>query len=463
MFGRGADQVIGRPLSMLIPADSRELHHHLVAEFADGGDTSRSMAGRTVEAVRRDGSRFPVAITIARAHIDGHPISTALIRDVTEARRARRELQFATEFNQRIVDALDALVIVIDVKGKVLVFNEACERATGYRLADFITPDVTQRLLVPPDDLERSRGALIPLLVGEVAHVSVESGWQTKDGGVRWIRWSNVALTDDHGKVSHVIGTGIDVTHERELETRLEASQRLEMLGQLAAGVAHDLNNMLAVTQGQLEFLEDTEDLPSSALPRLGAMASALRRANALVANLATPGSRSASAGGVIRAHKVIASLARLMEDSLGRDIELHLDLAALDDAVWIDPTRFEQVLLNLIVNARDALEGSGRVTVASRTSRGPDAPDGFLLTVTDNGRGMDGPTLDRAFEPFFTTKTAGGGLGLATSAMVVEAVGGLMSADSDGSSGTTMSVWLPQSADSWGSPARPGPDERRH
>ena len=408
------------------------------------------MAGRTVTAVRRDRSRFPIEVTISRAHIDGHPISTGLIRDVTEARRARRELQFATEFNQRIVDTLDALVIVFDVRGRVIVFNHACERATGFRLADLTSGEVAEQLLVPADEIPGTRASLVPLLTGEVDRTTVESGWRTKDGGLRRIRWSNTALTDDDGTVTHVIGTGIDVTHERALETQLENSQRLELLGQLAAGVAHDLNNMLTVTQGQLEFLGETEELPSSVLPRLEAMASALRRANALVANLSTTGSRSVTHGGTIHAHEVITSLVRLMEDSLGRDIDLQLDLAALDDNVAIDDTRFEQVLLNLIVNARDALGGSGHVTVAARTARMPDGSGagGFLLTVTDDGPGMDASTLERAFEPFFTTKPAGGGLGLATSAMVVDAAGGSIWADSDGSSGTTMSVWLPQSAD---------------
>ncbi len=249
---------------------------------------------------------------------------------------------------------------------------------------------------------------------------------------MRRIRWSNTVLTDDQGAVTHIIGTGIDVTHERDLENQLETSQRLEMLGQLAAGTAHDLNNMLAVAQGYLEFLGETEGLPPDAGARIDSIDSSLRRARALVANL-SPTNHSGRPGSVVSGHALVRSLARLLGDVLGSGIVLQIDVGALDDRLRIDPTRFEQVLLNLVVNARDAVGGAGHVTVATRTARGPAGPDGFLLTVVDDGPGMNEHTLARALEPFFTTKPSGGGLGLATSAMVVEAAGGVITAESDG------------------------------
>ena len=328
------------------------------------------------------------------------------------------------------------------------MFNKACERATGYRAEEVEGHDMVE-LLVAAEDGPRIRRALGELVAGH--HRSVlESDWLTAKGPRRRIAWSNSVLLDDAGEVTHIVRIGMDVTHERELEQQLLATQRVETLGQLASGIAHDFNNLLSIIRGHVELVSDLDGMPPDARRRLEAIDSAVRRGSALTANLTRLDRSAPEVLEVLHVNEATESLSRLLVDVLGVDVVLELNLAAADDRVHIDSTGFEQVLLNLVLNACDAMAGHGVVTIATQSAADAYGRPGVLMTVADTGAGMDAPTLARVFEPFFTTKaqSAGSGLGLATARLIVDSAGGAITADSTPGDGAVISVWYPRATE---------------
>jgi len=438
IFGWSAEEVMGRPLELLLPHEGDE-------DPAIGLTTLRPRDERgPVSGRRRSGECFPAEVTIARAHVDGHLISTAIVRDVTERERVLRELLFAEEFNRRIIETVGSLVVVIDPTRRVLVFNDACEQATGFRFEDVVGCDIID-LLVPPEERATVRRSLDELARGRRTS-SLEHHWMTSFGGRRLISWSHTVLVDDRQQVTHIVSTGTDVTHQRELEEQLATAQHLETLGQLASGIAHDFNNVLSIMRGHLELLADTEDLPAPARARVDALDAVVGRAVGIMANLTTLNRNEPEHAQVISLNEATQALARLLVDVIGPDIALGLSLDATDDRVSIDPIRFDQALINLVLNACDAVDGRGLVRIRTTTTSNGDRVPGVRVAVTDTGTGMDDATLSRAFEPFFTTKApgVGSGLGLATTRRIIEAAGGSVSASSTLGKGTTVELWIP-------------------
>ncbi len=445
LLGWSAQEVVGQPLTTILPEAISDRHIGLVEGFSQEASVSRRMGERpTLRAVRKNGETFPAEITISRVRVDDRWISTAIIRDVTERDKASEELRFAEQFNRQIIDTIGALVVVSDPEGHILVFNHACERATGFGFEDVVGRDLLETL-IPEEERPEVRGVLTDLVERGAASTHAND-WLTADGGRRHIRWSNTAVLAESGELTHVIGTGIDVTHELELEQQIVSAQRLEMLGQLTGGIAHDFNNALAIMHGHLELLYETEGLPPAARSRVASIGAALKRAEGVVANLTTLSRPVPDRSAVIALNQTTESLGELMSEVLGHDVVLELELRASRNRVVIDPTRFEQVLLNLVLNVCDAMSGHGRVTITSTSTASSEGTPGVLLTVADTGKGMDSATLARAFEPFFTTKHpgAGTGVGLATAKLIVESAGGAIWAESTADAGTIVFVWFP-------------------
>lgn len=443
LFGWSADEALGQPLSTIVPPDVADRHDAFVEQFASEQGNWRAMGARPpLVVLRRDGEPFPAEITISNARIDDHWVQTAIIRDVTAQQGTLRELRRADEFGRRVIASLDALVVVLDRDLKVVMFNAACERVTGHLFDDLVGRDLVE-LVVAADERDGYRARLRRVFTsgGTTTH---EADWLTATGTRRRMRWTYAALHDESGEVLHVIGTGVDVTRERQLERQMVAAERLELLGQLAGGIAHDLNNVLAIIAGHVELLGDTDGLPGTARARVDSISAALRRAVGLVENLTTAKIEESAPPALLSVNAAVDSLAQLLAGVLGPTIELDLDLGASTDLVAIDPTRLEQVLLNLVLNARDAMPGGGRVTVSTRSDAAAAGPATLHLAVSDTGEGMDDEALAHAFEPFFTTKESGTGIGLATAELIIRSASGTMEATSAPAAGTTVAISLP-------------------
>ncbi len=288
-----------------------------------------------------------------------------------------------------------------------------------------------------------------------------EAHWRHKDGTLVDVGVSLVPLSTDLGFVAVVS----DLTARRkaeaekaELEVRLARAQRMESIGRLAGGVAHDFNNLLTVILAHAAFLED--DLPAGAPARedAGRIREAGDRAKALTGQLLAMANPRASGGRTADLHQVISAMATMLGRLIGEDIELRTELAPGTAHVRADASQIEQMVMNLVVNARDAMPGGGQLTISTRIvaldaegarSHPPVEPGAFVrLCVSDTGVGMDPATLEHAFEPFFTTKEAGKGtgLGLATVYGLVRQAGGCVEVMSKPGR-TVFDLWLPEAA----------------
>ena len=280
-----------------------------------------------------------------------------------------------------------------------------------------------------------------------------ELAFRRADGGRVVTEVSATPLFDDDGSYAGSTAIVIDTTERRELETRLQQAERLETVGQLAGGIAHDFNNILAVILNYASFVE--ERLPADSLLRddVQQISRAAARASELTRQLLIFGRRDPASPQTIEVNRLIADTERLLAHSLGEHLALTTTPCPETCFVRADPAQLENALLNLVVNARDAMPDGGSITIETRRDG-----DRVVIAVRDDGPGMDPEVADRAFEPFFTTKPKGEGtgLGLATVYGAIAASGGEVTIDSAPGAGTTVSLSLPVVAEPEETPASP-------
>jgi signal transduction histidine kinase len=261
-------------------------------------------------------------------------------------------------------------------------------------------------------------------------------------GSVVWVEISESALRRGDATSPLQVVVLRDVTERTNLRQQLLQAQTMESVARLAGGIAHDVNNVLSVMRGQVELLQDDLDVLESARARIDSVQRATDRAAALTDDLMAF-SRQRDEPEAFDAHERLHDVRELFHQVLGTAVTLELELAANPATIVADPNRIEQAVLNLVVNARDAMPAGGQVTIATRTDP---ATRAFVLSVTDTGAGMDAATRARIFEPFFTTKPPGfgTGLGLSTTDDIVRAAGGTIEVDSQRGRGTTFTVTFP-------------------
>ena len=276
-----------------------------------------------------------------------------------------------------------------------------------------------------------------------------------KSGGTIHAAWSFSPIVRK-GRVSHVVASYRDTTEKRRLQEALVHSQRLDAVGRLAGGVAHDFNNLLSVINGYCEMLEPKISDRPQALRELNEIHKSGLRASALTRQLLAFGRRQPMDARVTNFNRIVQENAEIMARLVGSAGKLDLDLARDLENVRADPTQFQQVLLNLVLNARDALRDNGRIIISTSNrelkagrSRDTNIPPGeyVCLSVKDNGTGMDAETQRHLFEPFFTTKAEGKGtgLGLALVYGIVQESGGFVNCHSAVLAGSTFEILLPR------------------
>jgi PAS domain S-box-containing protein len=277
------------------------------------------------------------------------------------------------------------------------------------------------------------------------------------DGTEHWLASAGRALRDATGKARMMRGITYDITSRRGLEEQLRRVQKMEAVGQLAGGIAHDFNNLLTIIHGHVELLSQRLAPGSADARDVGAIQKAADRAAAITGQLLAFGRKQVLQPRALDLRAVVAEIAALLRHLVGATVELQLELA--HEALWVraDESQIEQVVLNLVVNARDAMPDGGKVTLgvdrfsadANAVRPRPGMPQGkyVRITVRDTGVGMDAETQARIFEPFFTTKALGKGtgLGLATVYGVVKQSGGWIWVDSAPGAGTTFEILFPE------------------
>jgi PAS domain S-box-containing protein len=326
--------------------------------------------------------------------------------------------------------------------------NPAWERVLGWSPQDL----VNRRYLdfIHAEDRETTARELQRLNEGE-PHVRLENRFRCKDGAYRSLSWVFVGTQDRNAfyAVAH------DETERRQLEVQFYQAQRTEALGRLAGGIAHDFNNLLGVILGFCEFLQDRVRGDEAARRHLEQIQKAGQSAAQLTRQLLAYSRRQPLAPQVLNTNDVLSGMEKILRRVIGEDIELFLFPAADLGRVKVDPGQLEQVILNLAVNAREAMPRGGVLTIETLNTTldesyaqghaGVNPGDYVMLVISDTGVGMDSATQARVFEPFFTTKEQGTGLGLATVYGIVKQSGGFIWVYSEPGKGTTFKIYFPR------------------
>jgi two-component system cell cycle sensor histidine kinase/response regulator CckA len=387
----------------------------------------------------------------------------SVIRDITAHKRAEARLREQEALFRLIFEQSPLGMALVGLDFTFLRVNDALCRITGYSADELLArgfPAITH-----PDDLDADLAQARRLAAGEIGQYTLEKRYLHKDGREIWVRLNGGVLHDEDGKVRFYLAQVEEITAEREaaeerlrVEQKLQETQQLESLGLLAGGIAHDFNNLLTVILGNTQAA--IGDLPPDSPVRavLLQVEQASQRAADLTRQILAYAGRGRFLVEPLDLNLLIGELDPLLQASIARGVDLGFAFAPELPAVEGDPTQLRQVLMNLVINASEAIgEGGGVIAVATRvlppvevTRAGFELPDelsagGYvLLEVADTGMGMDQATLRRIFEPFFTTKFTGRGLGLAAVQGIVRRHGGQLSVRSEPGRGSTFSVLLP-------------------
>jgi PAS domain S-box-containing protein len=407
LFGYSRKELLGQPGETLVPERSRGVQSENRAEFFTDPATRPLGAGLELFGLRKNRTEFPAEVSVSRIDAEEGTLRFAAIRDVTDRAEADRDLRaLAAELDQtRRVEAAE------------LVQTRRDEAAELVQTRRDEAAELVQTRRVEADELEETRR--------------------------------------------------FEAVDEREkLEAQLNQLRRLESVGQLAGGIAHDFNNLLGIILNYAQFVQDEIGEDSPAARDVEEIRRAAERAAALTRQLLIFSRREVVRKRVLDLNEVVSELDRLLARALGEQVELETHLASGLWPVEADPGQIEQVLVNLAVNARDAMSVGGRLVIETSNhelleERAGASPGRYVrLTVSDTGAGMDQQVADHAFEPFFTTKPkgAGTGLGLSTVYGIVTEAGGQIELYSEPGVGTTVKVYLPATDRGPTPAARPRP-----
>jgi PAS domain S-box-containing protein len=399
---------------------------------------------------RKDGTILDIEVSIGRSKIGERVVDCVVARDPTERREAERAKREGDQRTRMFADAAFEGIVITD-RGRIIDANERAaelvqarlEELVGRELFDFIVPE--------------SRAAVAEYLERGVSHLT-EHELLRADGtrAPAEIRTKTIQFGERNLRVTAIR----DISERKSLEEQVRLAQRMESVGRLAGGVAHDFNNLLTVIMSQVDFLAEASRGPGE-LDELGQIRVAAERAAELTRQLLAFARKQIVEPKVFDVNELVTRIDKLLRRAIGEDVVLKLVPAPDLSRIRADPGQIEQVLINLVVNARDAMEGGGRLTIetanveldAEYAAAHPGVLPGsyVMLSVSDTGVGMSAATLVHVFEPFFTTKSAGKGtgLGLATCYGIVKQNGGSIFVYSELGRGTTFKVYLPRAADS--------------
>ena len=379
---------------------------------------------------------------LVKGRVDGELLVRS-IRYASERGRSLEALERREEHYRSLIENSLDLISILNLDGTIRYASPSHERLLGYPACELVGRNVLS--FVHPEDSARVKLALVNGNNGR----AVECRVYHRDGSLRVLESFSRDLSHVAG-VNGMVVNSRDITERKRLEEQLHHSQRLEAVGRLAGGVAHDFNNLLMVITGYSHMLLDAMHPSDPARLDLEQVVKASERATDLTRQLLAFSRRQGVRASLVDLNALVREMDRMLRRVLGEDIELCVNLAPQLKAVCADPGQIEQVILNMVVNARDAMPGGGKLTLETHNAGTP-AREYVALTVRDTGVGMDAPVLSRIFEPFFTTKEHGTGLGLATSYGIIKENGGDLRVESAPGQGTTFRIELPvapQSAD---------------
>ncbi len=451
LFGYGPDEAIGKNgLDLILSPESHEV---VKASMAETGEVE---IGEIV-CITKDGRRIRVDSHAAPVTYRGRPMRVVTCQDLTQRLAAQAAVRQSEERLRLALDAADLGTWDWDVVIGTAVWSPRVFAILG--IEDPSSNGDLEALLraLHPDDGQALINHIRDTVMASNSAFREEFRIVQAKGAIRWVEARGQVFFNEGGDPIRMAGTLMDVTHRRELEERLERGQRMEALGRLAGGVAHDFNNLLTVVLSSAQMAGGLVGPEHGARKWLSHIQTASEKAAALTKQLLIFARRSVTEPRAVQLDVVIRDVSKMLSSVIGASIHLELSLSSSPWSVYIDPTQAEMLVMNLALNAKDAMPDGGTLRMqtcnlhAPRELYSPDLPtppgDWIMLVVSDTGVGMDEEVRRHLFEPFFTTKSPGKGtgLGLAICHAAVVKAGGRIDVESSKGDGTTFRVLLPR------------------
>jgi two-component system cell cycle sensor histidine kinase/response regulator CckA len=444
MLGYKKSELEATMTSALLHPDDAAREREFFDELVSGSRESYRTESRYVA---RDGTTVwgQVGVALVRSVDDKPRFAIRMVQDMTERKQAEEALRRSEELYRELFENANDIVFTLDLQGNFTGINRAGERITGYARAELLGRNIAELIAPESDEAEYA-------LTGTGDAHTFQCSLVARDGRRVPIEVASRVVHENDQPVG-VQGIARDVSERHELEERLRQAQKMEAVGLLAGGVAHDFNNMLTAITGYSHLavaaLDSGRGVRRSDIEEI---AKASDRAAALTSQLLAFSRKQILRPQVLDLNDVVGEMDKMLRRLIGEQIDVVTAFGAGVGHVKADRGQLEQVILNLAVNARDAMPDGGKLVIETSNAdpdpRAPEARPGphVVLTVTDTGVGMDDETRTRIFEPFFTTKDRGQGtgLGLATVYGVVKQSGGHISVESEPGQGTTFRIYLP-------------------
>ncbi len=442
MLGRSEDELRGLGRSAVVDMEDPRL----AAALEQRRRTGRVREELTL--VRKNGSKFPAEVSSAVLWVgDGNVRTSMIIRDITEKKRAEEALHLWVTALQSAANA----IVITDRDGSILFVNAAFTQLTGYSEEEAIgrNPRILNSGKSP---VSFYKDLWDTILSGKVWHGQLVN--KRKDGSL-YDEEMTVTPVRNGNEVTNFIAIKNDISERKRLQEQLIQSQKMESIGVLAAGIAHDFNNVLGIIMGHSSLMQRVDSGNERIANGVKAIGQAAERGASLVRQMLTFARKTDVSFSLVSLNDSVKELQKLFYETFPRTITLVCNLEDDLPLVTADSTQVHQVLLNLSVNARDAMEGSGALIISTETATGDEVRSRFadasaasyaVVTVTDNGQGMDDATRLHIFEPFFTTKGPGKGTGLGLSVVfgIMENHKGFIDVKSEPGHGTTFSLYFP-------------------
>ena len=466
LFGYTRDELIGQKVEILVPDRQRPQHHLHREQFHRQPKIRRMGSGLDLYGRRREGSEFPVEISLSPVATADGTMVLSVIRDISDRKRVADELRSVNEELDRrksreLRDSQNRLALIVDssqdaiigktLDGIVTHWNQGAEYIYGYTAQEMIGRPIS--VLAPNERVDEIPAILDKIRLGQRVDY-FESVRVTKDKRNLNVSISVSPIYDTDGQVVGASTIARNITSQKKIEEQLRQSQKMEAVGRLAGGVAHDFNNLLGIVTACSELLRHRVDAESGEY--LDNISEAAKRGAALTRQLLAFSRRQPVQTQLLDLNDRLRAVSKLLRPLMGDDVEIVLLPRSTTAIVEADPGQLDQVVMNLAVNARDAMLRGGKLVVETGVF---DCDESFarehpamhvgryvMLAVSDTGHGMDEATRSRVFEPFFTTKETGKGtgLGLATVYGIVKQSKGYVWVYSEPGHGTTFKIYLP-------------------
>ena len=449
------EELLGKTDRDFFPPDEADIYWEKDNEVLQSGKPDLNIEKQTI-----GGIPFTIATkkSIYRDPQTGERYIVGTIRDITKQKEAEEAIRREKDKAQVYLDIAGVMLIALGTDGTVTLINRKGCQILGYDEENEVIGKDWFNNFVPAEIRDEVRKVFEQLMSGGSSIQEYhENAILTKKGTNRMVAWHNALLTNDEGEIIGTLSSGEDITENRQLEEQLFQSQKMEAIGRLAGGIAHDFNNLLTAIIGYTDIIARDTEVKEKHRSYIDEIKKSAERAATLTQQLLAFSRKQIMQPKVMNLNTMLKNTKNMLQRMIGEDIVLKLTMGDSIGMIKVDPGKIEQVVINLAVNARDAMPNGGTLEIETMKAsldhafcdmhKGSRPGNYVLLSVHDTGKGIDDETMKHIFEPFFTTKEIGKGtgLGLATVYGIVRQSDGYIDIQSMGGDGTTVAIYLPR------------------